>query len=44
VVVRIILKLILNKWDGRGVDWIDLAQDEDKWLAVVNAMMNVWVP
>jgi hypothetical protein len=23
-----------------GVDWIDLAQDRDKWQAVVSAVMN----
>ena len=28
---RIILKLILKKWDGgEGIDWINLAQDRDK--------------
>jgi hypothetical protein len=27
-----------------GVDWIGLAQDRDKWRAVVNAVMNLWVP
>jgi hypothetical protein len=27
-----------------GVDWIRLAQDRDKWRALVNAVMNVWVP
>jgi hypothetical protein len=24
----------------RGMDWIDLAQDKDRWLALVNAVMN----
>jgi hypothetical protein len=27
---RIILKWIFEKWDG-GIDWIDLAQDWDRW-------------
>jgi hypothetical protein len=27
-----------------GVDWIGLAQDTDKWRALVNAVMNLRVP
>ena len=39
---RIILKWIFEKWDG-GIDWIDLAEDRDRWRAVVNAVMKLWV-
>ena len=28
----------------RGMDWFDLAQDRDRWLALVNALMNLRVP
>jgi hypothetical protein len=41
---RIILKWIFKKWDGRGMDWIDMAKDRDRWRAVVNAVTNLWVP
>jgi hypothetical protein len=38
-----------NKMDlqdvGCGVmDWIELAQDKGRWRALVNAVMNLWVP
>ena len=35
--VRIILKWILDKWDG-GMDWIDFALDRP---VLVNAVMNL---
>lgn len=27
-----------------SMDWIDPAQDRDHWRAVMNAVMNLWVP
>jgi hypothetical protein len=27
-----------------GMDWIDLAQDRDKWGALLNTVMNLQVP
>jgi hypothetical protein len=26
---------------GRGVEWIQVAQDRDRWLALVNTVMNL---
>jgi hypothetical protein len=30
-------------WWG-GMEWIDLAENRDRWLALVNAIMNDWCP
>jgi hypothetical protein len=40
---RIILKWIFKKWEWGGMDWIDMAQDMDRWRALVNAVMNLRV-
>jgi len=41
---RIILKWIFREVGCGGVGWIELAQDRDRWWAVVNALMNLRVP
>jgi hypothetical protein len=29
---------------GWGMDWIDLAEDNDRWWTLMNAVMNLRVP
>jgi hypothetical protein len=29
-------------WDG--MDWMNLAENRDQWRALVNRVMNLWVP
>jgi hypothetical protein len=38
------VKMDLLEIGWGGVDWIGLAQDRDKWRALVNAVMNLRVP
>jgi hypothetical protein len=33
----------LQKVGWEGVDWIDMAQDRDRWRALVNVVMNLRV-
>jgi len=37
-----------RRWDiqevGCGIDWIDLAQDRDRWCALVKVVKNLRVP
>jgi len=38
------IKMDLQEVGCGGVDWIVLAQDVDRWWALVNAVLNLWVP
>jgi hypothetical protein len=37
------VRMDLREIGLRGVDWIRLAQDKDRWRAVVSAVMNIRV-
>jgi len=51
---RGVSRILVGKHEGKnhledpgvdgGMDWIDLAQDRDRWLAVENAIMNLCFP
>jgi capsid protein len=34
---------VILKWSLSGMEWIDVAKDRDRWRALVNAVMNLWV-
>jgi len=38
------IKVDLQEVGWRSVDWTDLVQDRDRWLAFMNAVMNLQVP
>ena len=37
------IKMYLQEVGWGGMDWIDLAPDKNRWRALVNAVMNLWV-
>jgi hypothetical protein len=38
------IKMDLREIEWDGMDWIELAQDREKWRALVNTVMNLRVP
>ena len=38
------IKMDLQEMGDVGMDWIELAQDRDRWRVLVNVIMNLLVP
>jgi hypothetical protein len=38
------IKMDLREVGWGGLDWINMAQDRDRWRALVNTVMNLLVP
>jgi hypothetical protein len=38
------IKMTLQEVGGRGGDWMELAQDKDRWRAFVSTVKNLRVP
>jgi hypothetical protein len=38
------IKMDLKKEGSGGLDWIELAQERDRWLLLVNAILNMRIP
>jgi len=39
----IYIRMVLQETGWKSVDWIQMAQDMDKWQTLVNTVLNLWV-
>jgi hypothetical protein len=40
----VLTELDMNGIGGNMVGWIGLAKDRNRWRALVNSVLNLWVP
>jgi hypothetical protein len=38
------IKINLRETEWEGMDWVDLSQDRDQWMALVNMVMGLRLP
>jgi hypothetical protein len=38
------IRIDLREIGWEGLDWIHLSQNRDQWRALMNKVMNLWVP
>jgi hypothetical protein len=38
------IRMDLREIEWEGVEWMHLVEDKDQWQALVNTIMNLWVP
>jgi hypothetical protein len=38
------IRMDLGEVGWGDVNWIDLAKDRNRWRALVNSVLNIWVP
>jgi hypothetical protein len=44
LIIRICMEHKTSRSEMWGMVWIELAHDRDRWQALVNMVINLWVP